>query len=144
MTYYYAARNDKEGHRLLTSYGTSKMCDKYGVGENVRKHKGLFLLEHKTGKVSAVDSAADYNPEEHAIVRSRITNANPRGVASGKFRILEKNAEGHWEETEFAGDHYGGMNTIMKALAGTRGDLVIVEDVVVRTNGSYTPTDDEF
>ena len=140
--YYYAARNDKNGHRLLTSYATQKMCEKYGVGEGLKKHTGFFLLDNETGQIGPVDNVGQFNPDANEIVRSRVTNPSPKGSANGKLLIKTKNEDGVWVPTKFRGNNYGAMNTIMKALAETHKDLIIVEEVDVNQSGGIETSGD--
>ncbi len=127
--FYYATRDDKDGNRLMTSYGNEASQKKYG-GPEAKLHKGIVVRSQDSNEFAETD-ANKYDFESEDLIRSRIHCPQPTG-AIGKFKIQYLN-DSNWKDTDFRTNSYGTANTIMKALAPIYGDLCVVEETEVVT-----------
>ena len=123
--YYYAARTDKNGNRLLTSYGNAASQKKYG-GPDARLFSGVYTRNLESSEFAELDNPMAYDFEAEEVVRSRIHNPNPSG-SHGKF-VIKRLDNNEWKETQFRSNSYGTANSIMKALAEIYSDLIVVEE----------------
>jgi hypothetical protein len=122
--FYYATRTDKNGHRLMTSYGNAASQKKYG-GTEAKLFNGVIAL-HVDG-FNTYDEVDDMPGGDELVVRSRMFNSNPEDASNGKFVIMYKDKEGQYSPTPFRTGSYGAANTIMKAIIPMYKELVIIE-----------------
>lgn len=124
--FFYATRTDKDGHRLMTSYGNAASQKKYG-GADAKLFNGVVVRNLESGEFAELEDPSKYDFENEELIRSRMFNANPEH-AKGKFLIRYKDGTG-WHDSEFRMNSYGAANSIMKAIIPLYAELIIVEDV---------------
>lgn len=108
MAYFYADGNDRQGNRLLTSYGKADQAKRYRPGANYSQgEKFLQLLENGNAKLSAEDNGLLCRT---LMVRAATEEDN----MNGRFVVFAK-VNGRWQETEFRYPNYAKANAAVKS-----------------------------
>ena len=109
MPYFYADGTDKQGNRLLTSYGKAEQAKRYRADAQISQGEKFLCIQENGAKISATDDG------NGLLVRTLMVNSNPEpDNMTGRFVVFAK-INGQWQPTNFRYSTYAKANSAVKS-----------------------------
>jgi hypothetical protein len=121
MSYFYADGVDKQGNRLLTSYGKQDQAKRYRPGATVTQGEKFLDIQE--------DGSAKMSTEGELLLRTlMVRDSNEADEMTGRFVVYAR-INGRWQETQFRYPTYAKANAAVKsALINLYPACAVVEE----------------